>query len=330
MKISIIIPVYNSEKYLRQCLDSVLAQTYTDFEALLIDDGSTDGSGAICDEYAARDARFKVFHKENGGVSSARNLGIDNAQGEWICFVDSDDLIQIDFLKNFKVETIDADLYIQGFTLIDEQNNSIIKKIETEDKLSLEIGIILERLEMKTNIIETPWSKLFKTDFLKKHNIYFDELLSNGEDHLFVLKYFQYVRSVFLSDAVGYMYNRFENATSLIHRKLKHQKFEHYNNEINEARAKNISIHAMSAKYKQFSLIMFHSNYFRCIKFLFKNGSESTSKIEFNKYINKIKSIEKHHPHLKNKRGYLNGIIMFIAEINLPFRDFLLKYIYKN
>ena len=89
--ISVIVPVYNTEQYLRRCIDSVLAQTYKDFELLLIDDGSKDSSGAICDEYAAQDARVRVFHKENGGVSSARNVGLDNAQGEWITFIDSDD-----------------------------------------------------------------------------------------------------------------------------------------------------------------------------------------------------------------------------------------------
>ena len=91
--ISIIVPVYNTEKYLDRCIQSILAQTYTDFELLLINDGSTDSSGAICDKYAAQDHRVRVFHKENGGASSARNMGLDNVQGEWIAFVDSDDWI---------------------------------------------------------------------------------------------------------------------------------------------------------------------------------------------------------------------------------------------
>ena len=92
-KISVIIPVYNAESTLRRCVDSFLAQTFTDFECLLINDGSKDRSGEICDEYVARDSRVKVFHKENGGVSSARNVGLDNATGEWIAFVDSDDWV---------------------------------------------------------------------------------------------------------------------------------------------------------------------------------------------------------------------------------------------
>lgn len=92
-KISIIVPVYNVEKYLRECLDSIISQTFTDWECLLIDDGSPDKSGEICDEYAAKDSRIRVFHKENGGVSSARNVGLDNTTGKYITFIDSDDLI---------------------------------------------------------------------------------------------------------------------------------------------------------------------------------------------------------------------------------------------
>lgn len=92
-KISVIVPVYNTEKYLHRCVDSILAQTYTDFELLLIDDGSTDGSGAICDELAQKDSRVRVFHQENGGVTSARKLGVKKSRGDYIYFVDSDDSI---------------------------------------------------------------------------------------------------------------------------------------------------------------------------------------------------------------------------------------------
>ena len=104
--ISVIVPVYNTEKYLHRCVDSILAQTFTDFELLLIDDGSTDSSGAICDEYAQKDSRVRVFHKENGGVSSARNLGLDKAKGKWVTFVDSDDWIKESFLNKLYINEI--------------------------------------------------------------------------------------------------------------------------------------------------------------------------------------------------------------------------------
>ena len=104
---SIIVPVYNVAPYLRECLDSVLAQTFTDWECLCVDDGSTDESGVILDEYAQKDSRFRVFHKPNAGVSAARNLGLDNVRGEWIWFVDSDDAICFDALECFyKLTTV--------------------------------------------------------------------------------------------------------------------------------------------------------------------------------------------------------------------------------
>lgn len=99
LTISVIVPVYNTELYLHRCIDSILSQTFTDFELLLINDGSTDRSGEICDEYAGKDKRVRVFHKENGGVSSARNIGLDEARGEWIAFVDSDDWVSPKLLE---------------------------------------------------------------------------------------------------------------------------------------------------------------------------------------------------------------------------------------
>ena len=116
-KISVIVPVYNTEKYLHRCIDSVLAQTYKDFELLLIDDGSKDSSGAICDEYAARDSRVKVFHKENGGVSSARNAGLAIASGDWIMHLDGDDWIAPDIQERLirKGEDTGADIVMGDF-----------------------------------------------------------------------------------------------------------------------------------------------------------------------------------------------------------------------
>ena len=110
--ISVIIPVFNAEKYLRECLDSVANQTYNDLEILLIDDGSKDSSPQICDGYAAADSRFTVIHKENGGVSSARNTGIENAHGNLMAFVDADDVLDLDMYEILvhALETTDSDI----------------------------------------------------------------------------------------------------------------------------------------------------------------------------------------------------------------------------
>ncbi len=136
-KISIIVPVYKVEQYLGRCLDSIAAQTFTDWECILIDDGSPDKSGDICDEYAERDSRFRVIHQKNAGVSAARNAGLDVARGEWIGFVDSDDWIETkmyEYLFNNAVKT-EADCIICGFF---GQSKSNFKKLcRTEKALKL-------------------------------------------------------------------------------------------------------------------------------------------------------------------------------------------------
>lgn len=130
-KISIIVPVYNTEKYISNCIESILKQKEKDFELLLIDDGSKDQSGRICDTYATKDDRIKVIHKKNGGVSSARNLGIDHAKGEMIFFIDSDDTVGPDYLKN--LEIIDDEDFVQSGVKILE--NDYLKPIMTHEDI---------------------------------------------------------------------------------------------------------------------------------------------------------------------------------------------------
>ncbi|UKI46586.1 MAG: glycosyltransferase [Phocaeicola vulgatus] len=118
MKVSIIIPVYNVESYLVPCLQSVSQQSFTDFEVWLIDDGSKDRSAEICDSFVSQDPRFHVVHKQNGGVSTARNLGIEKSEGEWICFIDSDDTVEPHYLQNLYEEANGHrdTLIMQGYT----------------------------------------------------------------------------------------------------------------------------------------------------------------------------------------------------------------------
>ena len=142
MKYSVIIPVYNVEKYLKRCVDSILSQTYEELEVLLVDDGSTDCSGEICDVYAMKDSRVKVFHKENEGLSSARNLGLDIAQGEFIVFVDSDDWIE-------------SNMYEYMFTALKSTNSDIVcvGVRFTKDETSVCQPPIIEQVFEKEDIL---------------------------------------------------------------------------------------------------------------------------------------------------------------------------------
>lgn len=192
-KISVIIPVYNAESTLRRCVDSVLAQTFTEFECLLINDGSKDKSGEICDEYAARDSRIRVFHKENGGVSSARNVGLDNATGEWIAFVDSDDWVGEKYLESFS-EYLDADLLIGGYLRV--KNNEMVND-NYWDFLPGGLYYSCEKIledNLSFLIFRVPWAKLFKRSIAE--NLKFDNKIRVGEDSLYVLEYLSNITSL--------------------------------------------------------------------------------------------------------------------------------------
>ena len=201
-KISVIVPVYNTEKYLHRCIDSILSQTFTDFELLLIDDGSKDSSGAICDEYAAKDNRVRVFHKENGGVSSARNLGLDNAKGDWITFVDSDDWLELLALKSM-IEVADADLVIGSISF---EHNSTIGTFPVLGKISGSDYFKIIAQNIDHNSICSPCVKLFKTSIIRCCSIKFDENLCFGEDSLFVKNYLLNANSLRSIDYLCYHY----------------------------------------------------------------------------------------------------------------------------
>lgn len=204
--ISIIVPVYNAEQYLHRCIDSILAQSYTHFELLLIDDGSKDASGAICDEYAARDCRVRVFHKENGGVSSARNLGLDNAQGEYITFCDADDYVGPDWLAAYS-EAIanNVDLAIQGYYAIDG-DNTVEKQLQPHSGNSIKAKRQLITSLMSQGMYGYLWVKLFRRAIIEEHAIRFDAQSTFREDEQFFSKCLEYTSSFIYTDRVGYYY----------------------------------------------------------------------------------------------------------------------------
>lgn len=204
--ISIIVPIYNAEQYLHRCVDSILAQSHTDFELLLIDDGSKDSSGAICDEYAARDCRVRVFHKENGGVSSARNLGLDNAQGEYITFCDADDYVGEDWLAAYgEAISNNVDLAIQGYYAIDG-DNTVEKNLSSCQGNTIEAKRQLITSLMSQGMYGYLWVKLFRRAIIDKHAIRFDTQSTFREDEQFFSECLEYTSSFIYTDRVGYYY----------------------------------------------------------------------------------------------------------------------------
>lgn len=204
--VSIIIPIYNSDKYLVKCLDSILAQTSVDFELLLINDGSTDNSGKICSDYAEKDHRIKVFHQINKGVSSARNLGIKEATAEWICFVDSDDLVLPNYLKDFVIENVskETDFIIQGIIKKDEGTEHKLR-FENQEIKAVNYHQLFHELEIFN--YGYPFSKLFRRELVKRNIILFPENLSLAEDLLFLLQYIYHCNVIHFVNKENYIYN---------------------------------------------------------------------------------------------------------------------------
>lgn len=199
--ISIIIPVYNAEKYLKQCLDSIVCQVFKDFEVILVNDGSSDGSAAICNEYVQNDSRFKVIHKENGGVSSARNVGLDNAKGEWIAFIDSDDYISEDYFKVFDKNN-NSDLILLNIDRLTDY--------KTFNYLSFENFDLIRNDFLSDHILYPhfpgPWGKFYKLQIIREYNISFNENLHFGEDALFNLEYITHAKRISSFNQSTYIY----------------------------------------------------------------------------------------------------------------------------
>jgi glycosyltransferase involved in cell wall biosynthesis len=206
--VSIIIPVYNTEKHLATCIDSVLSQSYTNLECILINDGSLDDSGKICDNYQLFDERIKVIHKENGGVSSARNKGLDIANGEWIVCVDSDDWIGKEYINEFVKASANADIVIQGYC-----RHFSPKKIKKHSPVAWqdsgeEAFEKLSDLYLNINptILHGVLSKMFKKKILDDNHLRYKEFTQDGEDFLFSLSYLFYVNTISVISSAAYHY----------------------------------------------------------------------------------------------------------------------------
>lgn len=167
--ISVIIPVYNVEKYIGDCVNSVLQQKYTNLEIILINDGSTDTSGQICDGYACKDSRIKVIHKDNGGLSEARNFGIDIASGEYVTFIDSDDYILPTFIEYLYdlISKSSADISVCQLINVDEKNNILSNGGESVDKVVRGNTDCMKEYLSGTSIDTVAWRKLYRKDLFK-------------------------------------------------------------------------------------------------------------------------------------------------------------------
>jgi len=208
-KISVIVPVYNVENYLSSCLRSLTNQTYTNYEVILVNDGSDDNSLETCEYFSNNYNNFKFYTQSNKGVSAARNFGIKNAKGDWLTFVDADDLVNTNYLKiladgisnpkvDFVVGGITIDYISEGYSIVNypsKHNYSSSKTIQEK----------LYNIE-KNGLLNPPVSKLYKIDIIRDKNIEFNEQLRNGEDLVFNCQYFEHINDVMLLNNAPYFY----------------------------------------------------------------------------------------------------------------------------
>lgn len=217
-EISIIVPVYNVETYIRRCIDSLQAQTFTEIEILLIDDGSKDSSGSICDEYASKDGRIKAIHKANGGVSSARNAGLDNAIGRYIMFCDPDDYVEPTWCEKLfdAIESSGGFFACCGYTSVKLSGEiKQINYIQDADLASAEKLIKLYSAEL----LQSVWSKIFARTVIKQNSIRFDETINKAEDAIFVLQYLR-IKAGDISSVPEALYNYVFNVPSSLTKKV--------------------------------------------------------------------------------------------------------------
>ena len=226
--ISVIIPVYNAEQFLPACLDSVLHQDYPSFEILVIDDGSTDGSAALIDRYAAREPRIVALHQRNAGVSAARNRGVAEARGEYIAFVDADDRVTPTYLSHLLSPQVD--LSIAGISLLHEPSG----RMESHGfdrtrsaRTDRERGLLFADAEIH-DTTKGPCNKLFRREIIEQHHLRFDPRYSYGEDHLFVLEFVKHCHSIAQIAHTDYLYIHRPTAASLTHRLLPYKALSAY------------------------------------------------------------------------------------------------------
>ena len=220
MKISVIVPVYNKERYLKKILFQIAEQSFESFECILVDDGSTDESGKICDEFAEAHKRFRIFHILNGGAAHARNVALDYALGEYITFIDADDEIHIDYLKNLYecIVFSKADIVIGSLKKIwDERNEYEVVRYQQVNQILNKNEVLLSfaRIQEKTGVFGYCTCKIFLREKLK--DIRFDEKLKLAEDFEFYLRLYANIETFYFDDKPFYYYRQeAENSTAIM------------------------------------------------------------------------------------------------------------------
>lgn len=305
--ISVIIPVYNAAKTLDRCIISILEQSYRDFELILVNDGSTDGSFAICEKYRLLDSRVVVFSQKNAGASSARNRGLDNARGKYVTFVDSDDWVDSNYLESYHQACV-GDSYDVIFTGIVHEypdGNCMIKKLLSADaRNAKDLADFIFQIH-KQSMLGWVCNKIYRSEIIKLHNIKFHTEINIREDQLFTLDYLQFVDKAKAITVALYHY--VDNSDSLSHKEKNYISYQ------------DISLLVLQKFLKlphtAESSLYYHQSYFQ--EYMVALGAIRRD----NRYTD------------KQKRAFLEGCRLFIKthrDLDLRFTSGFLKNIIKK
>ena len=289
-KISIIVPVYNVENYINRCIESVIFQNYSDYELILIDDGSTDNSGIICDNYSKQYDNIISVHKDNHGVSSARNVGLSIAKGKYITFLDADDFLNCDFLK--EIIKYKTDFVCQTANILDERG-VLLYKAKYENEFYYNRKIICQNIKEILLSGRLNWAhcKLYDSSIIKKHNIKFDETINFGEDTLFTIEYIKHINSLAIDNNANYNYVIYSSRKTLsnsitskqiemaknVNKKiiellrnnitetenLYHQRMSSIYNDVIEKNINNLNLFTIFSAYKKLLLIIYDDEFYK-------------------------------------------------------------------
>ena len=311
--ISVIVPVYNVEKYLERCVNSIINQTYQNLEIILVDDGSPDNCGAICDEFAEMDNRIKVIHKENGGLSSARNTGLDIATGEYIAFVDSDDWLELDTYEWFISAIKDNDIAICGHRTVSKGCEIVVDIFEDE---FLDYDSLWTEIFVKLN--NAAWNKLYKASIIK--DLKFQIGILHGEDLIFNLNYIKNCKSGVINRTPLYNYYKREGSiTSSVFSK----------NRFLEITAKDIAFEIVE-KYNSNLILIAEKHCFRArmnvLRAIYKSNLQ-------NNYYEEITNIKNHlfvkYKKVKGSLSLKEKIEFRLFSFCLPLYITIVKYLFR-
>lgn len=323
-ELSVIIPVYNAEATLLRCVDSVLQQSFTDIEILLVDDGSTDGSALLCEQLAERENRIRCLHQRNEGVSSARNQGLNHAIGKWVTFVDSDDWFEKEYLSELMSCNDECSLVVSGFKRFGDKKDEIKPSsclVNIKEDLHVLWGKPLDKF-----IFWYVWSKIFRLDIIREHGISFHENMRYSEDCCFVLEYMSYVDNFVFVPSSGYMH-LFEKERS---QKYK-MSFKVFKEHVNQQEQSFLQLENKTGH--RYSLVRqnVHRRFFDCFVYHLLNLSTHAS---YYAEINQLKELDIYQELLDEVSYSFNRRLLRLALFRMPscfgylFRHLFLRVAY--